>query len=131
MLKREWGAESNGKLSHLSIPSKTAARVPEFAVKDLPLDRILMMMIMYVSSSSPPVARQLCVGLLAFLRSPPFVFVQCYAPPIPNSQCPHVLSDTVKVTIRPHFPGHVLIFKSYITVRAEFSKSTQMSGNWT
>ena len=63
MLKREWGAESNGRLPHLSIPSKTAAwvpefvvedlplsrtaaLVPEFAVKDLPLGRILMMMMM-------------------------------------------------------------------------------------
>ena len=63
MLKKEWGAESNGKLPHLSIPSKsaawvpefavedlplgrTAALVPEFAVKDLPLGRILMMMMM-------------------------------------------------------------------------------------
>ena len=62
MLKREWGAECNGKLPHLSIPSKTAAwvtkfamedlplsrtatLVPEFAVKDLPLGRILIMMI--------------------------------------------------------------------------------------
>ena len=26
-------------LPHLSIPSKTAARVPEFAVEDLPLGR--------------------------------------------------------------------------------------------
>ena len=39
MLKREWGAESNGKLPHLSISSKTAACVPEFAVEDLPLSR--------------------------------------------------------------------------------------------
>ena len=39
MLKRDWGAESNGKLQHLFIPSKTAALVPEFAVEDLPLDR--------------------------------------------------------------------------------------------
>ena len=39
MLKREWGAESNGKLPHLFIPSKTATLVPEFAVEDLPLDR--------------------------------------------------------------------------------------------
>ena len=63
MLKREWGAESNGKLPHLYIPSKsaawvfefavedlplsrTAALVPDFAVKDLPLGRILMMMMM-------------------------------------------------------------------------------------
>ena len=39
MLKRQWGAESNGKLPHLFIPSKTATLVPEFAVEDLPLDR--------------------------------------------------------------------------------------------
>ena len=62
MLKREWGAESNGKLPHLPIPSKTAAWVPEsavedlsltrtaalvpqFAVKDLPFGRILMIYI--------------------------------------------------------------------------------------
>ena len=35
MLKREWCAESNGKLPH-SNPGKTAALVPEFAVEDLP-----------------------------------------------------------------------------------------------
>ena len=39
MLKREWGAESNRKLLHLFIPSKTANLVPEFAVEDLPLGR--------------------------------------------------------------------------------------------
>ena len=39
MIKREWGAESNGKLRHLSICSKTAAWVFEFAVEDLPLGR--------------------------------------------------------------------------------------------
>ena len=39
MLKREWGEESNGKLPLLSIPSKTAAWVSEFAVEDLPLSR--------------------------------------------------------------------------------------------
>ena len=38
MLKREWGAESNGKLPQLFIPSKTATLVPEFA-EDLPLGR--------------------------------------------------------------------------------------------
>ena len=37
MLKREWGAEINGKLPHLFFPSKTATLVPEFAVEDLPL----------------------------------------------------------------------------------------------
>ena len=39
MLKREWGAESNGKLPHLFIPSKTVTLVPEFAVEELPLGR--------------------------------------------------------------------------------------------
>ena len=39
MLKREWGAESNGKVPHLFIPSKTATLVPEFVVEDLPLGR--------------------------------------------------------------------------------------------
>ena len=37
MLKREWGTESNWKLPHLFIPSKTATLLPEFAVEDLPL----------------------------------------------------------------------------------------------
>ena len=40
MLKRDWGVQSNGKLPHLFIPSKTATLVPEFAVEDLPLGRI-------------------------------------------------------------------------------------------
>ena len=39
MLKRECSAESNGKLLHLFIPSKTATLVPEFAVEDLLLGR--------------------------------------------------------------------------------------------
>ena len=39
MLKRVWGAESNGKLSHLFIPSKTATLDPLFAVVNLPEDR--------------------------------------------------------------------------------------------
>ena len=68
MLKREWGVESNGKLPHLFIPTKTAtqvseletedlplgrisALVPEFAVKELPLGRtLMMMMIWYIRS---------------------------------------------------------------------------------
>ena len=37
MLRREWGAESNEKLPHLFIPSKTAILVPEFEMEDLPL----------------------------------------------------------------------------------------------
>ena len=37
MLKREWGAESNGKLPHLFILRKTATLITAFAVEDLPL----------------------------------------------------------------------------------------------
>ena len=36
MLKREWGAEINGKLPRLFIPSKTAALVPELRWKTSP-----------------------------------------------------------------------------------------------
>ena len=39
MLKSEWDAESNEKLPHLIIPSKTAPFFPEFAEEDLPLGR--------------------------------------------------------------------------------------------
>ena len=39
MLKRQWGAESNGKLPQIFIPSKTPTLVSEFAVEDLPLGR--------------------------------------------------------------------------------------------
>ena len=35
MLKREWGEESNGKLPHVSMSSKTAVWVPEFIVEEL------------------------------------------------------------------------------------------------
>ena len=44
MLKREWGVESNGKLPHLFIPSKTATKVSEFAMEDLPFGRIAALM---------------------------------------------------------------------------------------
>ena len=60
-------AESNGNLPHLFIPSKTATKVPdfamedlplgiiaalvpEFAVKDLPLGRTLIMMMIIIIS---------------------------------------------------------------------------------
>ena len=39
MLKRKWDVESNGKLAFLFNTSKIATLVPEFTVKDLPLDR--------------------------------------------------------------------------------------------
>ena len=40
MPKRESvGAERNGKLPHLFIPSKTTNWVPELAIEDVPLNR--------------------------------------------------------------------------------------------
>ena len=39
MLKRECGAESNGKLPSLFIPNKTVTLVPAVAVEYLPLGR--------------------------------------------------------------------------------------------
>ena len=39
ILKTECGVESNGKLQHLFIRSKTASLVPEFEVQDLPLHK--------------------------------------------------------------------------------------------
>ena len=68
MLKKEWGAERNWMLPHLFIPGKTSALIREFAVeeglplgrtaalapvlavKDLPLDRTLIMMMMMIES---------------------------------------------------------------------------------
>ena len=48
MLKTEWVAESNRKLSHLSIPSKTAILVPEFGVEDLPFGRTATLVLEFV-----------------------------------------------------------------------------------
>ena len=53
MLKREWGAESNGKLPHLFIPSKTASYILEFAMEDLPLDRIAALVPEFVVKDLP------------------------------------------------------------------------------
>ena len=53
MLKREWCAESNGKLPHLFIPSKTATLVPEFAVEDLPLDRTVTLVPAFAVNEKP------------------------------------------------------------------------------
>ena len=41
MLKKEWGAESNGKLPHLFIPGKNATLVSELTEEDLPAAEIL------------------------------------------------------------------------------------------
>ena len=53
MLKKEWGAESNGKLLHLFIPNKTATLVPEFVVEDLPLGRSAALVLEFVVKDLP------------------------------------------------------------------------------
>ena len=58
MLKREWGAESNGKLLHLFIPSKNASMVPKFAVKDLPFSRTAALVPEF-AVKDPPLGRTL------------------------------------------------------------------------
>ena len=78
MLNRECGAESQGMLPHLFIPSKTATQVPdiamedlslgriaalapEFVVKDLPVGRTLMMMIWRWTNVASMNDRQLAI----------------------------------------------------------------------
>ena len=53
MLKRDWGAESNGKLPHLFIPSKNETLVPEFAAEDLPLSRTAALVPEFVVKGLP------------------------------------------------------------------------------
>ena len=44
--KERVGAESNGKLPHVFIPSKTTTLVPDFAVEDLPLDSMYVYLVL-------------------------------------------------------------------------------------
>ena len=53
MLKRGWGAESNGKLPCLFFPSETATLVSEFAVEDLPLGRTATLVHEFVVKDLP------------------------------------------------------------------------------
>ena len=53
MLKGEWGAESNGKLLHLFVTSKTATLIPEFAVEDLPFGRTTTLVPAFVVQDLP------------------------------------------------------------------------------
>ena len=53
MLKIKWGAESNGKLHHLFIPSKTATLVHEFAVEDLSLNRTTVLVPEFAEKDLP------------------------------------------------------------------------------
>ena len=69
MLKREWGAENNGKLPHLFIPSKTATLVPEFAVEDLPLDRTATLVPAFAVKDLPLVRVQTRPGSMDFFRA--------------------------------------------------------------
>ena len=53
MLKREWGAENNGKLLLLSMSSKTATLIPKFAMEDLPLSRTAALVPEFVVKDLP------------------------------------------------------------------------------
>ena len=53
MLKTGWGAESNGKLPHLFIPSKTTTKAPEFAMEDLPLGIIAALVLEFAVKDLP------------------------------------------------------------------------------
>ena len=53
MLKREWSAESNGKLPHLFIPNKTATLVPDRSVDDLPLRRTVALVPKFAVKNLP------------------------------------------------------------------------------
>ena len=53
MPKREWDAESNGKLLHIFIPSETATLVLEFVVEDLPLDRTVTLVPSFAVKDRP------------------------------------------------------------------------------
>ena len=64
MLKREWGVQSNGKLPHLFIPSKTATLVPEFAVEDPPLDRTATLVPAFAAKELP-LGRTLMMMMMA------------------------------------------------------------------
>ena len=57
--KERVGAESNGKLLHLFIPSKTVTLVPEFAVEDLPLDKNAALVPAFIVKDLP-LGRTLC-----------------------------------------------------------------------
>ena len=50
--KERLGAERNGKLPHLFIPSKTATLVPDFAV-ELPLGRTVALVLRFAAKDLP------------------------------------------------------------------------------
>ena len=64
MLKREWGAERNGKLPQLFIPSsgKSATLVPEVVVQDLPLGRTAAL-VSALAVKDLPLGRKLIIVL--------------------------------------------------------------------
>ena len=70
------GTESNGKLPHLLIPSKTATLVPELAVEDLPLGRTATFVSEFVVKDLP-LRRTLMMIKLLEIRYYSFVHSTC------------------------------------------------------
>ena len=53
MIKREWGEERNGKLSHLVIRSKAVTLVSDSAVENLPLGRTVALVPEFIVKDLP------------------------------------------------------------------------------
>ena len=53
MLRREWGAERNGKLLHIFIPSESATVVPDFEFQDLTLGRTAALVLDFAEKDLP------------------------------------------------------------------------------
>ena len=84
MLKRVWGAESNGKLPHLFIPSKTEALVPEFVVEDLPSAELQPRFLRLQRRNCPWAEhlwwwRCMCMSLSVIFWSVPYNFQTMYS----------------------------------------------------
>ena len=62
-------AESNGKLPHLVIPSKTATMVPEFVMEDLPFVRTAAFVPKFTSERPVLVENTLLISYTVELRT--------------------------------------------------------------
>ena len=67
MLKRDWGAESNGKLLRLFIPSKTEILVHKFVVEDLLLGRTAALVPEF--AVRPALGQNTLMTMMMFIKS--------------------------------------------------------------
>ena len=69
MLKREWDAESKGKLPHLSIPIKTASWVHEFTVEDLSSSRAVALIPEFVLKDGPALGQNTLMMMMMMIKN--------------------------------------------------------------